>query len=869
MATFKALNVESDSESADEGDNTKEIQIEEALKLYQNALKYHSLGSQSYGSAKDAYDDLFRSEIFQYPESKSEYDRLELNGSVQEANHFHDEQERLFALPSGVSDAATSTLTQILHLSYKNRGRFVLDLLHSGLQHNEASLPDAVTRDAEQALQDFSEALDKDDTDLDLWWRSARLATFVNRKRIARYCLEAALDDEDIDLMGIVRPAALDEVLLGQQLRENLRNVGDELSLALPPVSSLPEKSMVASIFERLDPYPLLPQLCERSNGFHIIEGAAERRCIRVKNSWTELGSALLQQYYGDLNESGPQSLSVIHIEILHAEANSPEKDVQPLHSFTPPVQEPSAVQQNIRDEGSGAQEVSTTSPNPRDSAHREVNDTVKETTGCTESPIISMSLPTRKRSLESAGLPENADGGRSRSKRLRARDSITEAVDPNQEKSVTIPSKMIEANLQLFVDADDWMFNVVGQQLSRMGITSLGSALDFRRDLGKDHGSDQISHPSTSLDRVLHDFKQGLLAWTEEMSMVFLSADCSDNAQRGLGTNGPPNWVVHDNSATTSEESIAEIQNDRALSDLVEHINAGYCSGEYSLVLFIESLLGGATSPYLQYRWPETLKSIVVRAIVDLDDRLYHRMNDYRNNLSEHINHFAVRNESKSPISVTTSTYPVAAQARSEEDELARHRWSLASTVQVLYELHLDAYAALANPKTEVDSTVRTAQWQRLERWAALTRDVLASCVAGSSKKNPLLLRCLWASAFHVIADPNTSRDFCIACLKDLKNVLIDWDEPTLQLPNNAVMPEISAAAADRELSRLTTMDFFHKVFGEQQEDPVDIIEHLEPLLEVEQSQPPKKTKELPQPFRRFIRLRARLRQLERCSNF
>ena len=43
MASFKALNIESDDELDDEPDNTKEIQVEEALKVYQTALKYLSL----------------------------------------------------------------------------------------------------------------------------------------------------------------------------------------------------------------------------------------------------------------------------------------------------------------------------------------------------------------------------------------------------------------------------------------------------------------------------------------------------------------------------------------------------------------------------------------------------------------------------------------------------------------------------------------------------------------------------------------------------------------------------------------------------------------------------------------------------------
>ena len=60
MSGWKALNVDSESEE-EEVDDTKEMQLEEAFKLYQNALKLHSQGHASYQDAKDAYQELFQS----------------------------------------------------------------------------------------------------------------------------------------------------------------------------------------------------------------------------------------------------------------------------------------------------------------------------------------------------------------------------------------------------------------------------------------------------------------------------------------------------------------------------------------------------------------------------------------------------------------------------------------------------------------------------------------------------------------------------------------------------------------------------------------------------------------------------------------
>ena len=75
MAQSKAsvwhpYNVEIPEETAEEEvDDTQEIQIEEALKLYQTALKLHSEGPASFDKTAAAYKALFDSDIFKYAES--------------------------------------------------------------------------------------------------------------------------------------------------------------------------------------------------------------------------------------------------------------------------------------------------------------------------------------------------------------------------------------------------------------------------------------------------------------------------------------------------------------------------------------------------------------------------------------------------------------------------------------------------------------------------------------------------------------------------------------------------------------------------------------------------------------------------------
>ena len=134
MSSWAALNIEPDEAIEEEVDDTKEIQIEEALKLYQNALKLHSQGPQFYAQAKEAYDALLDSEIFKYPESISDYKRV----ATQESEPQYDDTVAAGAAEAlaefDISDSTSSTLMQTIYLSYKNHGQYILDALRAALQ---------------------------------------------------------------------------------------------------------------------------------------------------------------------------------------------------------------------------------------------------------------------------------------------------------------------------------------------------------------------------------------------------------------------------------------------------------------------------------------------------------------------------------------------------------------------------------------------------------------------------------------------------------------------------------------------------------------------------------------------------------------
>ncbi|KAK3061193.1 hypothetical protein LTS18_006814, partial [Coniosporium uncinatum] len=262
---FVALNIEYDNVSDEDIDNTKEIQIEEALKLYQTALKYHSEGPQAYGATIDAYNKLLNSEIFSYPEARSEHERAEQYDGPEYEDFWHD---GLDAGPSQLvlpTEGTPSTLPQLVHLAYKNHGQFLMELLQHQIKDRLANLTEQQVSVTAKEVADaskiplgcFSEALDKDEDDVDLWSRSAAVAGFAGSGRIARFCLEAVLDGDEEALKGSAPFAGLEEGLAVQQLRDLVLTIKDDLALITAPLAKPIKKKLADALRRRLMPYPL------------------------------------------------------------------------------------------------------------------------------------------------------------------------------------------------------------------------------------------------------------------------------------------------------------------------------------------------------------------------------------------------------------------------------------------------------------------------------------------------------------------------------------------------------------------------------------------------------------------------------------
>ncbi|KAF2111672.1 transcriptional corepressor of histone-like protein genes [Lophiotrema nucula] len=835
MSNFRALNVESDNESEDEIDNTKEIQIEDALKLYQTALQYHAEGPASFARAAEAYKALFESDIFKYPESLSEYRRHELYGD----NLVFDSilQEEFDAGPvqlAGGNESAPSTLPQILHLSYKNHGQFMLEMMQHWAQQNGAPLQQQRSSQIFGALQFFSEALDKEDTDLDLWLRTASVAALLGSRRITRYCLEAVLDGDDELVDSILQLPGLEEGFAGQQLRELVTKLEDNVSLMQTPLSSMKRRKLSEALKKRLNPYPFAPLPSEVADPHTSATTARAPERIPLNASkwdWAGVGEVILHHFHAE--QSGfiaPAAGSSINISIppnAALEGNDPSPEPLAIEDSVNVTKEAP-----VSHEGEGVpstrqeSEVQDTAKAYRQDVVMEEDDqpaAAKTGEASSTTPQDSASGPSRKRSTDSAGLPETAEGGRVRSKRLRARESVTEHT--TAESVGPDPAKQLEEQLQSTSHADKCLFEIVNDSLERLGVVGLGSPDELRRLV-----TTSGSSAADDIDRVACDMYGALQSGAQKVAAVWLSNEPVDlgGPTREAGLNA----FLGNAKSSISQTCQKSLLGQERLTRFAQKINADWlCLKEVAYawleMLLLPGMLPTPTttgrrnqSSYMGYRWAEDLKRHLVQIIVNFDDYIYESALD-------HIAEIEAR--------------MLKLRTQSEGYSLSASDESQIEMIETIFELHLDIYSLIKHPHSGVDHITQTLQGDRLERWAALARTVmqLRTECRPDTGLDELALRHIWASVFQLSVNEDVDPEYVLLAMEELKTLFKSVDGRIIEVQNNAVMPELSIAAIDRELARIGMKDFFLKVFDQDEKDPVAVIESLEPILEPVQNSP------------------------------
>ncbi|KAJ5103497.1 hypothetical protein N7532_004026 [Penicillium argentinense] len=871
MASWVALNVEPDDAVEEEVDDTKELQIEEALKLYHNALKLHSQGPDFYTQAAEAYDALLNSEIFKYPESISDFKRATLPDA--QSTEPVDESPTDAIVEYNVSDS-TSSLFQTLYLSRKNYGKYLLDVLHETLR--EPPKDDDAARKiskksfeaTKKALTSFAEALERDDTDLNLWRQSARLGSALQSYRLNRFCLESVLADDDNRLEVRPEQLGLEEIFSEERLRSALKSLFDGLSASQIPVKK-PKKALVKYLKKHEDLYEYLPNLPDDLQLLDPSKGPLSLSTSRLEitpsdATWESVGQSILEALDDEdddseddedesITASPNRAIQIVlpardstpqEDEEMAEPDNAPENDdaqVRPEIAFAdmPQVGEQSAeteAEQPQPEPGPGPSEPGEEHSSIDQSAEKQLMESLEgesaqiperqgsagDETNAEEADPKSPS-ETRKRSSASAANDDFQEGGRMKSRRTRARESNADALVQPEEIAFD-QEKYYEDRLEVFVNADEWMFNTINSLFSKFDMQALGSIESLKATVAA--VSDSSDVPEEPEARLFQDFRGIIKNWNDEKSRLMQQKDDLSSLKdiRGSSKSGLSVFLEHSRKATR-KPLVQEISAGEKVYAFCERVNRDWFHQHACLYEWLKCLLmpnfGEDTSDwsvqnstYISSQWPEELKETVVELLVREDEFLYTRMQESVASLERRI----LDLNTEMPFEYQTS-------------DLAN-----LEMIQSIYELHLEIYSSVDAMDTKDSQEEKSAQKERLGRWGTLSRFCLEVFIENCPSEEPrqnLCLRHLWTSVFHLNLAGEAQREHVLLCLQDLKFILQSIGDPSIHLVNNSVIPELSNEAIDQEMLKLKCMDFFAKVFNPGDEDPVSLIEAIEPILE------------------------------------
>lgn len=774
---FSAINVEPEENIDEEIDDTREIQIDEALKRFQTALKLHAQGPKHYEEASSAYESLFESDIFRYPESTTEFERAE-----RQSDPRHLGLDVPFPQPLDVAqgdiDGSGSSLPQTLYLAYKNHGQFALDnirhLVRAGGDARSVLQNKKVLAAAQKALYEFSTALDFDPSDAELWRRAARVAAFLNSARISRYCLEAAIELDDDPATEEVEPPSLAEGFAGEQLKKQLDVLSDDLALSHPIMAPFLKKSIPDRLKKHLDPFPFLPNPTDSLAPSPALTASADqqrpqRLIIDVPvASWTDLGMSLVQ-----LVAAGGISGKAVTLKL--PEIPDAECDVETASNRPNPM---------LPEDNGRVQLVSENKPlvQSKDDQSDSPKEVVVDNGIATEDARAerSASLPSRKRSQSTAGLPDGVDEevlDQKRSKRIRRRETAGEVMDTNTQYAT---------QLQPFQAADQNLFQMTRNMIENLGVTDR----DTLDRLAEILDSCASSTRTAKLERsAMVDLRDSLVKFDEESTRVVFN-------KKEASTVGFSSFLEHSKPGSQNKRETPVFHETKGLKAFVQTINDNWIGIQDVAFEWVKHVC----ATYLTSKWPDSMKTAVVQVISHLDEDIWRRV---QYELTYHV----------------ASEDPATTLATIDE------------IVQMLFELHLDVYERITNPNSAVEYAIRVETKGRLGRWFTFASQM--SRDRPESANRLLSIRFLWSAVFAVTLTEGVSRDHVLQCWKSLRDRISEEDEPfDVRLPNNAIMPEVSARAADREISKLTTMDFFLGLFQNDLSDPVSIIESLEPVL-------------------------------------
>ncbi|KAJ6166870.1 hypothetical protein N7470_002317 [Penicillium chermesinum] len=410
------------------------------------------------------------------------------------------------------------------------------------------------------------------------------------------------------------------------------------------------------------------------------------------------------------------------------------------------------------------------------------------------------------------------------KSRRTRARDSNAEALLPPEEIAFD-QKRYYEDRLEIFVNADDWLFNTVGSLFSKLDIDALGDISSLREKATTVNDSDTV--PEDPETRLFHDVRGIIKSWNDEKSRLMQQKDEASSLKdmRGSSKSGLAVFLEHTRKVSRKPFQQKVIPSREKLYAFSSNVNGGWLHPHDASFEWLKQLLmpqpdgedqrfSPMRSAYASFVWPDDLKSTVANMLLREDEFIYSRLSELTEGLGRRILESGVG----SPFQYRTEDFA--------ELEM----------IQSVYEIHLDIFASVENLSGENNEDKRLTQRDRLNRWGLLAKTALdyfiANCPSEECRRN-IALRYLWTSVFHLNLAGEADRDHVLLCLQDLKQTLQSIEAPVISMVNNTIMSELSVETIDQEVLKLKCMDFFAKVFNADDEDPVSLIEAIEPILE------------------------------------
>ena len=583
------------------------------------------------------------------------------------------------------------------------------------------------------------------------------------------------------------------------QLKTILEKMSDNTAVSNPSVQRPSKRKLNSKFMKALNPLPWLPLPTAEDTKTLAEEMAAfseARETVTVTSrTWPAVGEALLERLprWADVEELDdiPLGISSIHIVL-------PSQDGEESRETTPEAESPPEVE-------------------PEAKVEVAVEETDDVTMADASHTLLAHELLDRRRSGSANRKRKSTSMGPDAARsRLSKRQRDKKEADAAAAAAAADTPENTQKDRQ--DTQDEKLFNVVYDCFSPFGV-SLGTAAALKIRAPSDTQDTDSPESTDKCELYLDDFKAIMQSWDDVKGNVFLYGDGIQSpaeAAQGMkfldleptipsrptlsGDDGLKKFVrdVHKRGLGASEAAFEWL---RAL-----------CRREPEAKKSKLPTLSNGRSSYVKHSWPEDLKALVINIASGSEEiccRFFRALKD---------------------------TMLARATPEFTAEDHANVEWA-----ETMLELYVDDLATLERLRLGGDLSAESQdehliKRDRVFRWFHLIGDLI-QCrprdADGQIKEDELTLRYLWVSAVITgFSDP--PREFRLACFEDLKKLLSSHSP--IELPNCGIMPEVSSTRAEREISKLKTVDFFSTIFttasDDNQKDPEDVVDILEAVL-------------------------------------